>query len=48
MWAVQLDDLTYDSNKMGGHNEEYEIWDDNEPRIAYIDSGNTSIQIPKI
>lgn len=46
-WAVQLDDLRYDSMKLKDsmHFEEdiYEIWDDSDPRIAYIDSGNTYI-----
>ena len=47
MWAVELEDLRYDEKKMKLGTVYYEIWDDNEPRIAYIDSGNTSIQIPK-
>ena len=47
MWAVQLEDLKYDETKVRDHLFEdegyYEIWDDDEPRIAFIDSGNTTI-----
>jgi len=42
LWAIKLDDFKYDDLPLDLAYE-YEIWTDLEPRIAYIDSGNTSI-----
>ena len=43
LWAVELDDLRYDSKTMKEMGTYYSLWDDEKPRCAFIDSGNTSI-----